>query len=447
MYSLFFLLPPSALAYEFLVPVDPPYWKSFSTTFTIRTISFPAGSSHHDAVVRAVEDWDQDTIPGSTFGTDWGDSLFTDDIHFNDGVNDVALTQLGQTGRCEPGLTLFRGRAEPKGRYIQEVEVLVDVDCHWSGTLDWYDIFDDNFTEDRFNLEQALLHEFGHGAGLDHEHGIYETDRHAADGPGQNDWSAEQVNSYKGWPNTMEESLGGGSVIGDPGFLRRQYMVNEDDREGLRQLYPSSSNDGLDLAIQSYHTPDADTVASAGQRTCWSKIGERSRPDPYTDFLAQAVAEGQPYGNCPQEMHAPLPVSPFPIFQGASVDVTFSLLNLGNLDSTADWEILISPSDIDYSHARVLLRQTATINVNRPFEVTSTVQIPLDMPGGGYWIVARMDPDGNLAEWDEGNNVAIWNQYVEVVPLSACGCSTGARAPGLALTGLSGLMLLRRRRI
>ncbi|HNC99661.1 MAG TPA: MYXO-CTERM sorting domain-containing protein, partial [Myxococcota bacterium] len=283
-------------------------------------------------------------------------------------------------------------------------------------------------------------------AGLDHEHGIYDTDRLGADGPGQNDWSTEQVNDYEGWPNTMEESLGGGSVIGDLGFLKRQYMVNEDDREGLRKLYPSSSNDGLDVAVQSYHTPDADTIASAGPRTCWTKIGERSRPDPYTDFLGQAVAQGLPFGTCPEEMKSPFPDSPFPIFQGAYLDATFSLLNLGNLDTEVDWEILISPSDIDFSRARVLLRRTSTLNVNRPFEVTSTVQIPLDMRAGGYWIVARMDPDGQLSEWDEGNNVAIWNRYVEVVPLSACGCSTGPGAPGLVLAGLSGLILRRRRR-
>ena len=442
MYILFLLLPPPALAYNYLDYNSPPFWKSGGVIYTIRTVSFPESSSQHAALVRAVEEWDQGTIPGSSFGTDFGNSSSTDNVHFNDGVNDVVLTDVDRPGECNLALVVYRGKQEPTTRYIKEAELLLDVDCTWSGAINWYDIHDPYYEADQYNLEQVAIHEMGHVAGLDHEHGIYDQYFIFHDRPGKkNDTRERIVEDYEGWPVTMETTVGGGSVIGDLGFLERQYMVNEDDRQGLRGLYPATDNDGVDIAVQSYHTPDDDTLAAAGNG-CQGDLAERSRPDPRTDFLAQGVAAGQDYGDCPPNPVADSPQTVYPIFQGAHMDVTFSLLNLGNQTTSVDWEIVLYSTA---SNARSLQRRTSTLGANQPFEVTSTVTIPTDMAPGYYWIAARMDPDQTLAEVNEGNNQAIWNQYVEVVPLSACGCSSGGAGSTSALLAGLGAIALRRR--
>lgn len=436
---------------------DPSLWQAGGVLMTIRTDSISATGSFHAPIERAIEGWDQDVIPGSSFGTDWGDLNSTQRIGVNNGENEIAGSTLLQGDGCGDGdgfaITNLRGN-EDAGIQLKEADIHIDPDCDWSGTHDWYDILDDAFRDDLFSIEHIVLHEMGHVVGLDHEHGVYEADVEIlTDSPGAGTPSTPgEYTSYTGWPATMEGVISGGSVVGDDGYVERNYHVNEDDREGVRFLYPTSANSGTDLAVQSYTVPDDDTLvarnAATSRASCYEHMGERARPAPYHDFIQEGIDDGMGAGECVFPMETTLPDA-LPLYQGAPLDVSFSLLNLGDADETVEFELYLSASDSSWASAALLYAYDQDLNPGRPYEGDWEVVIPVTTTPGTYYILGVLDDEDALTESDETNNVGVWNQPIEVIELPGCtGCShrTGAVDLVALLSSLGVVLAVRRRR-
>jgi MYXO-CTERM domain-containing protein len=237
----------------------------------------------------------------------------------------------------------------------------------------------------------------------------------------------------------MAEGASGGSVLGDLGFLERQYQVNEDDREGLRFLYPDLSG-GDDVAIQSYYTPDDDTLHLDGTY-CWQYVGERSRPSPYTQLIR---LDGSEWG-CDTPLETSVPV-PLPVYPTQTIEATFSLLNLGTTDRAAvAWKVYLSTTDSVTASSTLVATYSSGLSVDLPYERPTDVTIPSAMAPGTYYLIAVIDPAYAISELDETNNVAVWNQLVLVTALPECGCSSGTGSVGLFGAAVGLLFVLRRR--
>lgn len=430
-----------ALAYEVYGGVDDPSrWAAGAVAMTIRTVSFSAGSGNHAAIEAAVESWDADVLPGTDWGTSWGNNSTSVNVRVHNNMNEIAAMSIEDPAECDIAGTNLRGKEE-NGIKLKEADIILDADCQWSPTLNWYDIQDDNFNNGIFSTEQTVLHEMGHVAGLDHEKGNYFSayGPTSAESPDIYD-HAVTVTSYQGWPATMADGASAGSVIGDLGFIDRQYVVNEDDREGLRFLYPDAS-DGDDVAIQSYYTPDEDTLRLADSE-CRAWVGERSRPSPYTQLIRM---DGGEWG-CDTPLETAVP-EPLPLYPNQTLETTFSLLNLGTTDrSGVAWKVYLSPTDSITSSSTLVATYSSDLNVNIPYERPTDVTIPSSMVSGTYYVIAVMDPANALSELDETNNMAVWNQLVVVSALPACGCSAGGGSIGLAGVVLGLMSMIRRRR-
>lgn len=435
----------------------PPRWDiTGGAVMTVRTYSFGTGSELTD-IEDAVSEWDHDTIPGSSFGATSGPSSSTANVRANNHVNEIAAVDFGDAD-CSDNFATTNFRAKrndgsPGNHHIKEADILVNYACDMRASYDWYDIWDASVYAGTYSIKQTVIHEMGHVSGLNHEDGYFMWGDGTSAGATHSGVPSSEYHehagsweAYWGYPATMQWN-NTGTAVGDTSFLGRQYEVNEDDRQGLRALYPASNNDDVDIAIQSYYLPDDDSVASHGTN-CFNNIAERSRPAPYTDFLALGVEAGLDYGHCTDTLLATLP-SPLKLVAGQPIDVVFTLLDLGNSDLTSvPWKVYLSPSATSLTGALEMNSFSTDLDVNIPYERVTNVTIPITATEGTWYIVAVMDPDDDIDERNENNNMAYWNQEVEIVLTpSTCGCSssTGSEANVVGL-GLAAVAWLRRRR-
>lgn len=425
-------------------------------------MSFPAGSGNNSAIDLAISEWDDSEIPASAFGISAGDGAdFSPTNH-----DDVSHITLGAGGDFDDQDCLSNNpmpafeEARIRGDHFRETDVWLNATCTWDGDGDYYDLFGGARAEGRMFTYQVMLHEIGHVVGLDHELG----ERVLSDTQWNEDGDIlafADIVDYDGWPATMEPWSTGGAVY-DYDLFARTYVVNEDDRMGVRAIYSGANpgGPGIDLAVQSFYVPDDDTVAGSAEG-CEIVIGS-TRPSPYVDLFDVAIQEDPTdvYGSCPDsvELHAPgdpwpvltpVPDEPLLIAIGAPLDVHWSLTNLGDDDETALFRVMLtdSPSYLDTcpnTHCWIVHESTPTLNRNRPYDKLTTITIP-EVPEGTYTLRAMIDADDVLTEVVEWNNEAVFNQELEVVDIG-CNCSTANGRPSLAFLALSPLVLLRRRR-
>jgi hypothetical protein len=75
--------------------------------------------------------------------------------------------------------------------------------------------------------------------------------------------------------------------------------------------------------------------------------------------------------------------------------------------------------------------------------------VPADLPPGVWYVVARIDDTNQFGEWDEANNMAVWNRRLAVEAPPQCGCSSVDSPLRAALPmslALSALLVGRRRK-
>lgn len=417
-------------------------WPSSALDLSINTASISTSSSLHGATEDAVDEWDESRVPGSSFATTTG-NFFDSVVNKSDNINSISAT-FDDFASCAP-FSIFA--AVPNYVWIRgdecflgiggdfvEVDIVLNGCFTYRSSLDWYDFEDSNARSDVYNIEKELLAPIGLAAGL-LTYGEF------------SGATASRSDNF-GVPHTMSSNFDGGSVISEGGMgADRHYLVNEDDREGLRQLYSASSNNGHDVAIQSYTFPD-----EAGQLNQCDK--GLTRPDPFRDLGDAAVAEGRSRDECPTGANnqTNLPIIPLRVYQGASLDVAFSLLNLGSgSESGVDVRYSLVPNSTGTTYD--FYNTGFSLAPDLPMEHTETLTIPIDATPGVYTLMAEIDYDDEITEIDETvsgvefNNTAAWNRKIEVVELPSCGsCSSGHTSGAGLMCVLAGLGAIVRRR-
>jgi hypothetical protein len=399
---------------------EAPTWTSGGVTMAVSTYSFPSVADRND-IEDGIDVWDDQYIPGSDFNATHSVTAVTTTRN-NDGINIVAMaeiTEYGCAGWPGPiaiteinlgGCGLFGGDA-----HLDETDILLNCSYDWSRSESWYeDVHGMGWFPYPWDMEMIVAHEMGHAAGLDD---LYSP----------------------GFSATMEGRIAGGSAIGDDGYLdSSQFTASENDHQGIRHLYPDGSNNGDDLAVQSFiYWDDGDRY----ERYC---LGDATRPSPFNDLAAKAVEEGLDPEDCPS-LIPDGPEEPLDIYELAYVDVAFQLLNQGDVTRSTDLRFYLASDATNPATWVTMHTRGPTVGPNTPYLIEERLQIPEGTGTGTYYIVAEVDPDDVYGEVREDNNVAVWKRELHVTALADCGChGAGVGPSGLLL--LTGLVLRRRRR-
>ncbi|HMV68718.1 MAG TPA: hypothetical protein PKA64_17840, partial [Myxococcota bacterium] len=383
-------------------------WPSHGVTMSVSTISFSTAALRSD-VEQAVESWDDAEIAGSDFEANHSTTGVTT-TNNHDNINIIALAEITEYGCAEwPGtIAVTDLDIEDCGLFgtpeIVEADILLNCSYDWTTSGSWYDDFHGvGFNPYPYDLGMIVTHEMGHVVGLNDMYG-----------PG---FSA----AMEGWASA-------GWTLGDSGYLQAdKFQSSEDDHVGVRSLYPDGANNSDDLAIQSaVYYDDGDTW----DRYCQSST---TRPSPYHDLSAMAVAEGKDPEDCPSTIPSG-PTELYEIYELGSMDVTFQAINNGDTTRTTDVRFYLASDDTDPATWVELSTRHPTLGANTPYAMTERVQIPEGTATGWYYIVAEIDPDGALSEVREDNNTAVWKQPVWVTALPECSCDgSGGRPAGAAL--------------
>lgn len=386
----------------------PAKWPAGAAAFTVNTASFAVGSANSNRIKTMVERLNSSEIAGSSFGATHGDGHYPT-VSIIDGANTISLTS--SLGPCDTGTsvarTYYRYGSLLQGRWkVLETDIHLNGDCSFSG-VNYYDFNGPAIRLNRnFNIQMILAHELLHAAGLDHEVGDVDKESMYDEESGRR---YEELVSYTGWPTAIAPSVDGGAAVSDLGYHVRRYDYNEDERQGLRQLYPSLSN-GIDFAVQSYTTPDQDTFNTYYAPGC-AALTFKSRPSPYHDLLARAVAEGESFPRCPSDMSTD-PQAPLPINRGATLAVAFSLLQLGNISEPQLMRYYLNTTAAPGGTA--VKTWGATLAPNVPDEFTTSITIPASLAPGTYHLVLQVDYNNSVSEMREDNNFAVYNRQLNV---------------------------------
>ena len=413
--ALVFLEAPSD-AYEYYVCADGQVasWPSGAAAFDINTISF-SSSSLRASAEDGLDSWEDAVVPGTSFDVSHGTTSETT-ISNKDDVNMVAATIISSYAGCFfPGAI---AQTEVRGADcgllswgsadLKEADIVLNTCYSWTTADEYYDYGDYGTIR---SVQQVVLHEAGHAVGLDH--------------------------TFIDGPATMTAGEGGGSVIGEDDYLEpRRFYANEDDRAGLRNLYPDSSNDGYDVAVQSYVWYE---YGSEYHDYC----GEHNaRPSPYVDLSELAVAEGKDPEDCPSEI--PYPPEELATYGDMPIETGFNYLNLGSetVDSV-DVRIRMTTNPSTMADAvTVDSFSIGTFTPALPFEYYDTWEVPV-LDKGVWYVVAEIDYDDDIDEVDEVNNQAVWNRPIHMYEAA---CTTAPVRGAWGISALLVLVSLRRRR-
>jgi hypothetical protein len=394
------IIPTAAIAFELdeTSSGTPRTWPGGAVAMTVNTTHFPTDSAMYDSVTRAIEAWDTTNIGGTSFGTTYGERPSTGFKHSNnDNVNSVGYTlDLGPcTGANAAAAADMRYQRPFHPSRIREADILINARCTWFDHDDYFDVNDADTTQSRFDIEVTVLHEMGHVVGLDHTEGDWDTNFEYVDG-------AYIITLAEGnsWAMNMHESYDGhGASIGDPGFLERAYDVNEDERQGLRHLYPDNSI-RTDFAVQSYFEPASDSIA-ADFSPCGGEFRYKARPSPYRDLT-----------DCPADRSTE-PMEDLRILNGGSISTTFSLLALGTEEAPPSMVVTYTlRTDPLSTTGIVLATDTVPIVPNTPNEYSRTIRVPNDIPRGTWYLTVDVDSNNTSDEAIETNNRAVWNRRI-----------------------------------
>jgi len=415
-------------------------WAGGSTSMSVSEVGFDSVSKQ-DLAEETILQWSKDYISATDFDISVGyNSLSTSG--WNDDVNMVAFARLEEDVACNFMDTYARtyprfdencshiGLDFPP-TYLVEADVYLDTCYQWTTSSYYYDMLDYYGDYDALEMIQNVLtHEMGHVVGFD-------------------EFTGHDGDTDNFWAGTMNPYKGGGSIIGEDSYINdRSLYVAENARVGVRDIYPSTTNDGvIDVAAQSY------VAVHKGESSDYC-LYKTVRPSPYVDLDLLAQELGLEMGDCPPstERQAALrpPTTPHPIWQTANMDLTFTLHNLGDVDLEDVTARILLSTDEALSSPYVINTFTIDLSPDVPAEVRKTVTIPSTVLAGTYYAVMQLDYDNALSEADEVNNQAFWNQQVEVYeyPPPGCGCITSpdSGVGALGITILPLLILVRRRR-
>jgi hypothetical protein len=401
-------------------------WGAGAAAFSVNTISFGTAQLRA-AVEQGLDGWDASNVPGTSYGVSHGLNGLSASWN-GDGVNNVLAADMYTYANCSfPGPIAIAeitggdctgGYGLPNA-YFDEVDIILNSCFPFTTADQYYDFHDDDNGSYAYSIEQVVLHEAGHAAGLDH-------------------WSGS------GYPAVMNAGEGGGGVVGESEFVgKRRFYASEDDRVGIRSLYPGGGTPGFDLAVQSY------VWQSDGDRYTDTCGDDAARPSPAHDLALMAVAEGRDIEDCPSYFPTN-PVDDLLIYQGVSFEASFNYHALGSMTAggvSADVVLTTDPATL--ADARVVHSWSTSLSPNTPSLRTHTLTVPADLPPGVWYVVARIDDTNQFGEWDEANNMAVWNRRLAVEATPQCGCSSVDSPLRAALPmslALSALLVGRRRK-
>lgn len=110
--------------------------------------------------------------------------------------------------------------------------------------------------------------------------------------------------------------------------------------------------------------------------------------DPKPDFAPVAV--DAPTGN-------PVP--------GGTLQVPLTIANVGNLDGTTSWTLVLSTNPAPSADDLILATGTETLALRTEVELSATAPLPATLPAGTYTLGLILDAAQAVAELDEVNNV------------------------------------------
>jgi len=375
-------------------------WVAGGTTLSVNTHSFPAGSVLHQRIDQAIVLADQANIHGSSFGLSHGDVFTLGPGGNSDDINIVAFDDLGP---CEniPASTTFRYGTFNTWK-IKEADILLNSNCGW-GVDDFFDFNGPASMNNNLSPGVIVAHEVLHVASLNHTY--------------KNAWGCVGFPAvctldtpFVQQTSTVGLSYDGGGAY-DLGFRDRRYDIGEDDRRGIRFVYPGGSP-ARDLSVQSYYTPNEDSATPPVVVNCARAQGIRSRPSPRRDLLARAVAEGKAFGECPTDMTTNQQPA-LQLFPGTSLSVTFTFQNLGTTTETATYRYYLNSTPT--AGGTVVASIVSTQSVNNPMEHTRTINIPAGISSGTYYLVVEADATNVVPESSESNNIAVWNRRIKIL--------------------------------
>ena len=337
-----------------------PYFEVHSNVFGSGTSCFGDSSLQEDFVCAAGA-YNNVTPMGLQLG--WVLDQTFGYVSVNNGHSEVAIAD-AEILQGAPTAVAFLSYSVSyqEGLYrlaIDEADIILDEDVNWAattGTIEgrtWVDP----------SARHVLMHELGHGLGMDHQDGFLCT-----------------MNS--GYPN------GGWYGALAPGRYST-HVPQAHDRASLEYLYDNGQHE-TDLALLGFRW-SADLAGG---------IAEYHYPVNYPNHATSATRE---------------------VCKGDSFPLELTIHNMGDTTQTAkvgfylstnSW---ISTQDVRTAHFSWTLGGYG--RVERSFALENEVSVPLwsGVPTGTYYVGAIIDYENLVAEKDEtGNNTITYNGYVEV---------------------------------
>ncbi|MEQ1566406.1 MAG: hypothetical protein ABMA64_12265 [Myxococcota bacterium] len=404
---------------------DEQTWDTDELDVAVSTISFP-GLTEQDSVIDAVGAWDDGNVRMANI----------DVVSHLDGVtgffdNHDEVNIVGFASGLGDGVL---GYADVRGQGCFDLHELVEADIQLNASLSWstpsryYDVCDADWGGDEFFLDDTVRHEVGHALGLAHV--------------GMSEFSAPGAHLA-----TMFQFYEGAMITGERAYIdERPHVVSEDDRVGVRALYPAATSAWVDVAVASYFHNE---FVLDNPDECKAP----SRPSPATvDLTQMAIDGGLPPGSCPIDpataecVGVAEPPLPETVVVGAKYEVRFTYLNLGTDPVSPSARLILTqendPTPVNFT---VLDTWTPTLNPNTPFDEVRDFTLPT-VPFGVYYVIAQLDYDLQIWENDEQNNESFFNQQLAVTDPGGCACTSRAVTPRSGFGALALLILAVRRR-
>ena len=265
-------------------------------------------------------------------------------LSFGNGKNETGIALRAQIGGLS-GKTYLSWNSSCE---IQEADILLadDMTFPFPDESYWgYDPYTDGAVE-RGHAQgwAALVHEWGHAVGLDHQNQAFAMMRYAPPLP-----------------------LSGDTPQPAP-----------DDAAGVRALYGGSEQTNL--------------YASSQYRQV---IGANDYIVATPNFVSSTPAGPVVTNNC-------MTVT---MLRGRYLDVRYTVMNNGSVSvNNTGFRIFLNDSPFNYGGGYNLFNGTANVARNSGFTETRSLFVPTSVPAGFYWILWEIDSGHTIAESNENDN-------------------------------------------